>query len=479
MNQRLNALAAIMMASLSLAGCGGGSDTASNAGSATQPVSAPVPVSPPTSTAPNAPQASLSWSAPYKISNSFSGRVAYPDVGIAADGFAVGIFVQPAPLENAVFGAVRQSASDKWDTPVNLTPAGQKPVAITPATGSAETPAANRVVVNRSTGDATVAWVAEADTAFPAGRAIWQATYHRAANTWTAAKRLGYTSSMPAMAINRKGDVAVAWMAPGATLSTNSLQGYLLSGSTAKAIGPIDVGYLPGTPKIAIDGTGNISLAWLSVTSGRRELRSAKVLANGAVSSVQVVADSASTDIDFSLAASENGMAVLGIVHDTQVYAARLAPGSVSWQAPVYIAGNTMNYLPQVAINGAGDALLMFSGASYSSATYYERTPWVASYAATSGTWTPASELSSATAGVGQPRLFLNDDGSALLSMRGMIVMTWRRNAGTTSWARTTHDLSGIAPVAAMDPVSDKAALLWIGDNVDAAQSGLQGAVLR
>jgi hypothetical protein len=482
---RTNRLTVTLALSLVLAACGGagsGADPASSAASSTGANN----ISPGTSgTSGNTPSSSgtspgsaLSWSTPATISKT---AASYPDLAIASDGFAVAVYVQPvnAGGTNALYGVVRQPGSNQWSTPVSLSAAGESPVTVTPASGNLATPAANRVVVNRTTGDATVAWIDQASAAYPAGQSIYIASYQRSSNSWSTPTRLGYASSTPALSINRKGDVVLAYMAPGATADAPVIQGDVIASGKTTSFGPIAAGHSDGTPpQVSIDGSDNVNVAWSAWdNSSAFQLLAARRLANNTVGATQVVAGSSSTNLQFSLAASDNGASVIGVARNQQIYTARLPAGAINWQAPMYVAGGTVNFYPTVSTNSNGDAVLVFSAANTTNASYYERAPWVATYSAASNSWTTASQIASATNGVGQPKVWLGDDSSVFLSMRGTAIMSWRRGAAATNWTQTIHDLTGVAPVSAADPVTGAAALVWLDSNTADNMVGLLAEV--
>jgi hypothetical protein len=458
--RRIRTLSAVISLALALAACGGGaggsSDPASNTPSNAQPGSSSNSNSTtPTQTSPSSTSSAtaMSWSNLYNVSST---AASYPDVSVAADGFAVATYVQSVGSSNALFAVTRQANSDQWSTPFNLTPIGDNPLSVTPATGSLITPSANRVVVNRATGDATLVWVGTdlATKEYPAGQSIWIISYIRSTNSWTNAIRLSAASSMPAMAINREGVVAIAFLAPDVQTSATMVQGYVSSGGTTKAFGPVAAGTGASGPQVAIDGFGTVNVAWNS-NSG---LMTVQRHADNTMGAVSKVSDAGT----FSLAGSENGSAIIATILNQQVYTALLPAGSATWQTPVYMPGGTANGSPAVSMNAKGNAALVFGASTSSGTSYYEYRPWIATWSAASNTWTPAAAEGAATAGVAQNMVWLGDDDSVFFSMHGTQTVSFRRAGGSSTWTGTTHDLTGFAPVSAADPVTGKAALVWL-----------------
>ncbi|WP_139186166.1 hypothetical protein [Ralstonia sp. 25mfcol4.1] len=481
MKSRFTVLLTAIVVAFGLTGCGGGEDDATavissqpgGSNGATDAANPNTPVS-----------SSLSWSAAVRLSTA-GAKIDYPAAAIAADGFAVAAYVAESGTDGGrVYVATRQPQADSWSLPIVMSPMGQKPVRITPASGWAPSSPAIQVALNRLTGDAVFVWASQADAAFPGQASVWMARYTRAANMWVAPVRLGYATTMPAVSSNRRGDIAVVWAAPGSA-GNSVLQGRMLAGGQLSSFGGVDAGSRVSAPQVVLDASGEMTIAWRTASSGAAsssttgsQLNVLRATATNMTRTPERVLEDTGGDIDFSLAGAESGAAVLGIGTSTgQIMTTIRASREGVWTAPERMQGSAANYLPAVAIGKQGDAVLMFSAVDSVGASYYQRTPWVARYTAATGGWTAPRALSTSTAGVGQPQAHLNDDGSALLSMRGTNVMTWRATADT--WQRTTHDLTGTAPVTAVDPESGRAVLLWVGDRVAVDRDGLMAQVLR
>jgi hypothetical protein len=484
MTFRQTLLAAAITACVFLSACGGGdSGTAEAAGLPSPPQGGAAPIDQGTPVTQQPTQ--LSWSVATKLTAS-GATIYYPTAAIAADGFAATAYVAQQNGDNGrLYVALREPGTDSWAAPLAISPVGQKPVRVTPASGWASSSPANQLAVNPATGDATLVWASEADAAFPSGRSVWLARYSRSGKAWSAPERLGYASSMPAIATNRKGTTVLAWAAPGAGANT-IIQGRVLASDGVTGFGGFDAGLSPSTPQVAIDGQGQLTLAWRSgrtsgvppVAAAGSQLNLVRMTARNSSPTVQRLAEDTVGQLDFTLAGAESGAAVLGIATSAgQVYGSTRVAGSDAWTPFQALQGGVVNYLPAAAIGANGDALLMFSASDSPGDSYYQRTAWAVRFSAATGGWSTATQLSSATAGVGQPEAHLNDDGSALLSMRGTNVMTWRSSG--EKWERTTHDLTGTAPVTAMDPASGRAVLVWVGDRVAVNQDGLMAQLLR
>ena len=71
------------------------------------------------------------------------------------------------------------------------------------------------------------------------------------------------------------------------------------------------------------------------------------------------------------------------------------------------------------------------------------------------------------------------DDVSVFFSMRGTETLSFRRAGGSSTWTGFTHDLTGVAPVSAADPVTGKAALVWIANGAAKVRWQRRGTDIR
>jgi hypothetical protein len=181
-----------------------------------------------------------SWQAPVTLSEGNAGEWA-PEPGIAVDagGDAFAIWDRAGTIQTAY----RPAGAD-WQSPTNLSPAGVE--SYTP-----------EIAVD-SAGDATAVWMADNH-----GLLVTETSYRPKGGTWETPSILsepGEEAGDPVIAVDSRGDAAIAWGGPHRDLRV----AYRPAGGAWEPAATLTEAGVEAEnfPRLAIDGAGDVVAAW-------------------------------------------------------------------------------------------------------------------------------------------------------------------------------------------------------------------------
>jgi hypothetical protein len=249
-----------------------------------------------------------------------------------------------------LLGATPASASPTWLPQAELSPAG-----CTCGVPAAATDAA---------GDVTVAFLD--DSLPPPDSALGLAvTRHPAGGTWSSPVGIGPMAD-PVMAGNTAGDTALAYDNAVDVDAIVDTAGEPWSAVTTSTVSTASTGGPQTPPTVAIDGKGDVVVAWEAPAGdGSSTLDAAYRPAGGAWRQPLPVGDDVVKGITPSVAFTPGGEAM--IVWDAEngsdqaVVSATTTTGT-SWTSPIQVATDTTFLAVQVAFDSSGEATAAYSG---------------------------------------------------------------------------------------------------------------------
>lgn len=265
--------------------------------------------------------------------------------------------------------------------------------------------------MHRRTRSATVAaWMLVAALAVAAPSA-W------AAPAWLAQADLtatGENASVPAVAMNGAGDAVVAWQRASGTgfFAQASLRDAGTNFSTPLELGPAGFEEL-GPPQAAIDGAGTAIVVWqrFDAMSTNTVVQAAIRPAGGSFGAPVPLSATGSGAVHPQIAMNAAGDAVVAwehLVGQTMAVQAVVRPAGGTFSAPVDLsAAGLSGPLPRVAIDGAGNATVVWTQAGPAGTTVQVATR------PAGGSWAPAADLSPAD-DAGSGRVATNGSGETI-----------------------------------------------------------------
>jgi hypothetical protein len=354
------------------------------------------------------------WSAPVRLSP-FEEEVTIldPDVAVDAAGNAVATWTQYEGSGRAYIRTSTRPAGGEWSAPVNLTPiignVGSPSVAMDPA------------------GDATVAWTEYGrETAvlrtstLPAGSKAWSAPVN--------ASPSGQNLQSQPVLVDAAGDTALVWLRRSTFQSNWTLEA---------ALRPAGEGWQPAvaqpsgaptaySPRAAIDGAGNVTVAWESFNESGANIESADVTLGGGWGAPTVV-EAVGGEPEY-LALAENSAGEAMVTYEakepgtfkTRVRVASRPAGGV-WQSPVILSPPGIRSVAStIALDSAGNATLLWR-----SQTVEECITLQVLKKPAGGEWSAPVDLTPALRGffieeqaIEYPVLAVNDDGDAAVAWK-------------------------------------------------------------
>jgi hypothetical protein len=281
-------------------------------------------------------------------------------------------------------------AASGWSTPVALS----TPI---PPTYYVTSPA---VAIN-SSGAQAAAWVNEDNYL------LLQVAAQDAGGAWTAAQTLtprsGVNASTPSVAISPGGNAVAVW-------EVYANQGYLIQASTRQAHGSWTAATTvtqPGnssSPRVGMDGNGNAVADWVQTTSNAGAIETANLPASGSWTSPVALSTPGASATNPTLAVNSLGDAIVGWqTTNGQILVAERRAGV--WSAPISIAAAAYRQgSPYVALSDHGDAAIAWTGRG---------TALVATRAA-GGTWSAPLTISTQSSGA-SARIALDGSGNAVM----------------------------------------------------------------
>ena len=221
-----------------------------------------------------------------------------------------------------------------------------------------------------------------------------------AAPAWVAQADLtatGENASVPAVAMNGAGDAVVAWQRASGTgfFAQASLRDAGTIFSTPLELGPAGFEVL-GPPQAAIDGAGTAIVVWqqFDAMSTNTVVQAAIRPAGGSFGAPGALSATGSGAVHPQIAMNAAGDALVAwehLVGQTMVVQAVVRPAGGTFSAPVDLsAAGLMGPLPRVAIDGAGNATVVWTQTGPAGTTVQVATR------PAGGTWSAAADLSPA-----------------------------------------------------------------------------------
>jgi hypothetical protein len=428
------------------------------------------------------------WQAPINLSA--AGQDARGNaVAMDARGNAVAVWTRSNGTNDIVQAAARP-AGGAWQTPVDLSAAGQNagdPVAAVNAQGNAV------AVWNRSNGTNDIVQAA----ARPAGRAwqtpvdlsaagqnavAWQVAVDSqgdAVAVWTrsngtntivqAAVRLhdvtpvdlsgtGQDASDPQVAIDSQGDAVAVWNRSNGTNDIVQAAARPAAGAWQAPINLSATGQNASDPQVTVDSQGNAVAVWNRSNGTNDIVQAAARPAAGAWQAPINLSATGQNASDPQVAINAQGNAVavwtrFNGTNDVVQAAARSAAGA--WQAPINLSAAGQNALaPQVGIDGQGDAVAVWIRSNGINDIVQ------AAARSGGGAWQAPINLSGNGQNASDPQVAINAQGNA--------VAVWTRSNGTNDIVQAAVRSAAGAWQA---PINLSAA----GQNAVAPQVGIDG----
>ncbi|HEX4114923.1 MAG TPA: PKD domain-containing protein [Solirubrobacteraceae bacterium] len=301
----------------------------------------------------------------------------------------------------ALLAAQPARATATWLSPADLSEAGQ----------SAGSP---QVAIDGQ-GGITAAW-SRAD----GGNYEAQATFRPAGGSWqtpVALSEAGYNAGEVQVAADPAGEVVAVWdtFPPASARTIQVAVKSPLSGSWSTPVTLATIGEPVGEPQVAIDSRGNAIAVWEEQPQnpGYRFIQASVKPAGSTWSApVDISEDTGGGDPHIAMDAEGNAIATwLGA--DAIESATRLA-STGTWQAPVNVAPSGLDAGghpggPELAVNGEGNAVIAWSGASGNGANHIIQ----AATLVKGGAWQAPVELSSPAMNAAAPHVALDPEGNA------------------------------------------------------------------
>jgi hypothetical protein len=281
-------------------------------------------------------------------------------------------------------------AASGWTTPVALS----TPI---PPTYYVTSPA---VAIN-SSGAQAAAWVNEDNYL------LLQVAAQDAGGSWTAAQTLtprsGVNAASPSVATSPTGNAVAVW-------EIYANQGYVIQASTRQAHGSWTAATSvtqPGNstlPQVGMDGNGNAVAVWVQTTSNVGAIETANLPASGSWTSPVALSAPGVSATKPNLAVNSLGDAIVGWqTTNGQILVAERRAGV--WSAPISIAPAAFRQgSPYVALSDHGDAAIAWTGRG---------TALVATRPA-GGTWSAPLTISTQSSGA-SARIALDGSGNAVM----------------------------------------------------------------
>ncbi|HMI98544.1 MAG TPA: PASTA domain-containing protein [Gaiellaceae bacterium] len=357
-----------------------------------------------------------SWGARQDI----SARVGATDPQVALDpaGDAVVVWVRSDGSNSRVQAATR-AAGGPWGPPQDLFAVGQF--------------GGGPQVALDAGGNAVVVWV-RSDGSSPSV----QATVRPAGGTWATPQDLsaaGLHAYAPDLGVNAAGDAVVVWE------SSDSQNGSraVVQGAVRPAGGmwspPEDISVGDSSdPQVALDSAGNAIAAWEDFPGGGSPVEAAVRPAGGAWGDPEVVSAQDDLAIRPRIALDSAGNAValwtrLELSGWSVRAAARLSGGS--WGAPQDLsASGEFAFLPELALNPAGDAVAVWSRFAESSEVVQAATR------SAGGTWERALDISPFPGSSYVPQVAIDSSGNT--------VGVWRLHTGSLAIVQAAVHPAGL-----------------------------------
>jgi hypothetical protein len=277
-------------------------------------------------------------------------------LGLAVDA-AGGVLITGAVRREELWRVVafeRAAGSSEWNGPISIS---------APAYDS-ERPS----LAGNESGQAIVAWYAVDHSG---DLPVTRAAFRRSDGSWEAPQNLGYSSDYPAVAIAPAGDAVVVWTRAGAV--------YAESRPAGGAWGPAVVlsQQAHGSAGVTMNRRGDAFAVWESYVAGSYEAFSSFRRAGSSSwtpSSRIPLSDSVTlrNTGDFSFVLDDAGNATVVGERSTAEIEAVTQTGNAAWSAPVVLGDGRGSYyycvLPGIALDEAGDALVVWGGPQLRSA---------------------------------------------------------------------------------------------------------------
>jgi hypothetical protein len=370
------------------------------------------------------PAATGAWLPPVDLSP--PGRVnGPPHLAVNSRGDAVAVWQQLSSGEYVARASVRVASSGVWQMPVDLSaPAGSY--------GGLD------VAVNAA-GDAVAVWSRQGSNA----ELIVQASIRPSATgTWAPPADLSLPGGMaaePHVAIDAAGNILAVWSRRG-TAGNSLIQSAVHHGfgnGWRSAVNVSKDGQDAGTPRVALDGSGNAVATWTRCNGSNWIVQASTRPALLDAWTAAVDLSQSGHDADQTrLAVNARGDVVVGWKRsdgtNTIAQAAIGSTGSGLWGPPIDLSAPGANAeTPEVAIGPGGDAIAMWQRSL--------ALKWVVQAsvrAASSGVWQPALDLT-APADDFEPQVAVDPGVNA--------VAVWGRLDGSTGTVQATR-LPAAAP---------------------------------
>jgi uncharacterized protein YheU (UPF0270 family) len=345
------------------------------------------------------------WSGPVDLS--VAGRDAVePQVAIDGSGNAVAVWSR-SNGSRTVVQAATMAAGGGWSAPIDLSN----------AEWNAETP---QVAVNAA-GDAVVVW-----SRYNGLNNIAQAASRPAGGTWSGAVDLsvaGRDAVEPQVAIDGSGNAVAVW-------SRSNGSDFIVQSSTRAGGGPWSspptdlstAGGPAGEPQVAIGTSGEAVVVWSRGDGANLVVQSAARAAGGPWSEAVDLSTAGSDSQEPQVTLAQGGEAVAVWARDATGFStiaqAALRPPGGSWSAASDLSsGGSIAEAPQVAVDRAGEAVVVWSDSAGSPSVIHSATR------PAGGGWGGPQRLSEVGENSIEAQIALGPDGNG--------VGLWTRESGS------------------------------------------------
>lgn len=349
-----------------------------------------------------------SWQPPVALSNTKEEGLV-PQVGLDSKGDAVAVWESNNGTDYSIQAATRSGLTGSWQAPVTLKMLG---AAVAPPPDLAVDPQ----------GDAVAIW--------PLEEKFIEAATRPAGGSWQTPETLSKTAAAQHSAqvgIDAAGDATAVWEEDvgGETLTDAASRPARGKWHTPEALST--AGENANEPRVAVDAHGDAVAVWERPAGGKEVIEAATKPAPSvtwgkpvALTNPAIVIEPANQQV----AIDAQGEAVvtwswlIGGIHDV-VEATEGRTSSSVWQTPVALSapGANVEEAPQVAVNGAGNATVVWERSNGTNEIIE-----AASGLAASGSWQTPVSLSAAGKEAGEPQVALDAQGNA--------VAVWKRFDG-------------------------------------------------
>jgi hypothetical protein len=353
--------------------------------------------------------AAPAWLSPMNLSEAGQ-NASKPQVAFDSQGDAVAVWQRHNGSQEIVQASVRPVSSGTWQTPVNLSEAGQN--------------ASNSQVAFDSQGDAVAVWqrhngsqeIVQASVR-PAYSGIWQ--------TPVSLSEAGQNASAPQVAFDSRGDAVAVWERENG--SNQIVQASVRPASSGTWQAPVNLsetGWNSFEPQLAVDPEGDAVVVWRRTNGISGEFIQASVMpvssgiwqAPVALSETGENAESPQVVFDSQGDATAVWQRYNGSNYIVQTSARPASSGT--WQTPVSLSEAGQNASnPQVAFDSQCDAVAVWQRHNGS-----QEIVQASVRPASSGTWQTPVSLSEAGQNASAPQVALDPSGDALA--------VWQRHNG-------------------------------------------------